>query len=328
LTPIDHCLWAVSELAPGATWQNLFRRVEEGYRRWFLLEGDAARPSYRQCVRALQSHMPELIPTYEALVDLAGGGDSTARLISLYKPAPYLAGCSQAVWTRGDEFLIRNYDYSPDLWDGVLLHSAWHGGPVVAMLDSLWGALDGINQAGLAVSLAFGGRRVVGDGFGMPLILRYVLETCETVRQAKAVLARVPTHMAYNVTVLDAKGDYATAFLAPDRAPLITGHRLATNHQGSIDWAAYATATGTLDREEVLRQRIDHPSEHPQRFLHRFLEPPLYSTRFPQGWGTLYTAVYRPNGGAADYHWPGTTLRQSVTHFEEATVRIVFPMEG
>ena len=27
-------------------------------------------------------------------------------------------------------------------------------------------------DAGLAVSLTFGGRRVVGDGFGVPLILR------------------------------------------------------------------------------------------------------------------------------------------------------------
>ncbi len=74
--------------------------------------------------------------------------------------------------------LVRNYDYHPALWDGVLLSSSWTGRRVIAMLDSLWGVLDGINEDGLAVSLAFGGRQVVGEGFGMPLILRYVLETC------------------------------------------------------------------------------------------------------------------------------------------------------
>jgi predicted choloylglycine hydrolase len=48
---------------------------------------------------------------------------------------------------------------------------------VIAMGDGLWGVLDGINEDGLAVSLTFGGRRVLGDGFGIPLIMRYVMET-------------------------------------------------------------------------------------------------------------------------------------------------------
>ena len=83
--------------------------------------------------------------------------------------------------------------------------------------DGLWGLVDGMNDAGLAISLTFGGRRVVGDGFGVPLILRYVLQTCETAEEAGEVLARVPTHMSYNVTVLDAKRNYLTAMMAPDR---------------------------------------------------------------------------------------------------------------
>ena len=58
--------------------------------------------------------------------------------------------------------------------------------------DGLWGLVDGMNDAGLAVSLTFGGRRVVGDGFGVPLILRYVLQTCATADEAGEVLARVP----------------------------------------------------------------------------------------------------------------------------------------
>ena len=34
------------------------------------------------------------------------------------------------------------------------------------MLDCLWGLLDGVNDAGLALSLTFGGRPQVGAGFG------------------------------------------------------------------------------------------------------------------------------------------------------------------
>jgi predicted choloylglycine hydrolase len=66
------------------------------------------------------------------------------------------------------------------------------------MSDCVWGALDGMNAAGLAVSLNFGGRRVEGPGFGVILIVRYILETCRNAVEALAVLRRVPVHLSYN----------------------------------------------------------------------------------------------------------------------------------
>ena len=55
----------------------------------------------------------------------------------------------------------------------------------------------------------------VGDGFGVPIVLRYVLEICETAEEAAKVLARVPIHMAYNVTALDRLGHRVTVHLSP-----------------------------------------------------------------------------------------------------------------
>src|SRR3954471_4379729 len=66
-------------------------------REWFLRDGDAARPSYVAAQRALHSHVPELVPVWERVVELAGGGDLAARMLSLYDPPPLMAGCSQAV---------------------------------------------------------------------------------------------------------------------------------------------------------------------------------------------------------------------------------------
>lgn len=318
-------LQALREPLPGRKWQAFYRAAEPAYRSWFLREGDRARPTYGAGLRALRRHMPELVSTYERLVDLAGGGDVAARMLSLYRPTPYLTGCSQAVWARDETFLVRNYDYAPRLWDGLLLWSSWTGPGVIGMVDSLWGVLDGINEAGLAVSLAFGGRRVVGDGFGMPLILRYVLETCESADDAARQLERIPTHMAYNVTVLDRSADFRTAFLAPDRPPLVTRHRLATNHQGAVDWPAYASATGTLDRERMLIRHSTLPDEEPDRFVARFLEPPLYARSFAQGWGTLYTALYRPDGRSLELRWPGVRTAWSMDAFEERTIKVEFP---
>ena len=268
--------------------------------------------------------MPELVPVYEQLVDLAGGGDFAARLLSLWRPTPYLTGCSQAVWGTTPSLLVRNYDYHPALWDGVLLSSAWTGRRVVAMLDSLWGVLDGINEDGLAVSLAFGGRPVVGEGFGMPLILRYVLETCRDVKSAVAALVRIPSHMSYNVTLLDARGGHRTVFVAPDRPPAVTHRRLATNHQRVVEWEAFADATASVDRERYLRARLDDPAEGAHRFVQRFLEPPLHQQRFHHGWGTLYTAVYEPRTTSVALHWAGASLHQSIGHFDEAAVALSF----
>ncbi len=315
---------SISEPQLGDKWRRLFERMWPAYRQWFLREGDEARPKYLTCERALKEHMPELLPTYERLLELAGGGDQAARFLSLYKPTPYMTGCSQAVWTRDEPLLIRNYDYSARLWEAVLLHTAWNGRQVIAMSDCLWGALDGMNEDGLVVSLAFGGRKVVGDGFGIPLILRYILEFCDTTAQATAVLVRVPSHMAYNVTVLDRTGAYSTVFVSPDRDAILSHRPLATNHQDAVEWAEHAHATSTLDRAHFLSRRLRDEAETRERFTSLFLEPPLYQTKHNAGWGTLYTAIYEPTAGKLTCRWPGYDLELGLSSFVEQTLAVRF----
>lgn len=176
----------------------------------------------------------------------------------------------------------------------------------------------------LAVSLSFGGRKAVGDGFGIPIILRYILDICETTAEAEKVLARVPSHMSYKITLLDAEGRHRTVFVAPDRAPVITNKHLATNHQERVEWHEHAIVTGSVDRAHFLALRLDDPLETGDRFVSRFLEPPLYSTRFDHGWGTLYTAVYGPINRTAIYRWPSFQLRQSFSSFSEKTLKIQY----
>ena len=90
------------------------------YREWFLRR-EEARASYATSARMLRAHMPELMPAYERVVELAGGGDLAARMLSLYKPPPYLAACSQGAWVReGGPVLARNYDYAPGRFEGSI----------------------------------------------------------------------------------------------------------------------------------------------------------------------------------------------------------------
>ena len=77
------------------------------------------------------STCPSLLPTWERLVELVGGGDLEARFLSLYNPPAFVAGCTQALWTHRTPALVRNYDYAPSQFDGThpaqraQRHRAW-----------------------------------------------------------------------------------------------------------------------------------------------------------------------------------------------------------
>jgi predicted choloylglycine hydrolase len=316
---------AVAEDAPGPKWAGLFAQYWPDYRRWWLREGPEARPTYLEGRRALKKYMPELVPLYGELCELAGGGDQEARFLSFYCPPPYLSGCSQAIWPGEEPMLVRNYDYSPLAFDALTLATAWQGRRVLGTSDGLWGLVDGVNDAGLAVSLTFGGRHVVGDGFGVPLILRYVLQTCETAEEAGEVLARVPSHMSYNVTAVDARRHFVTAYMAPDRPTVLRHIGVATNHQERVEWASHARFTATVERERFLLQRLTLHVDPPEKFIGAFLKPPLYSVAYDAGFGTLYTAVYHPQRFAMELRWPGRTWPLSGADFREGSQRIAYP---
>jgi predicted choloylglycine hydrolase len=334
LDPVDLTFRAIAEPEPGARFRARFAAVWPHYRAWFLRDGDAARPSYAVARRMLREHMPELVPAWQRMVELAGGGDVAARMLALYDPPPLVSGCSQLVLGEESPVLVRNYDFDPARFEGVISRTALGGRGVIGMSDCLWGLLDGINEDGLAVSLAFGGRRAAGAGFGIPLVLRYVLETCATVGQALRTLARVPVQGAYNVTLLDRGGEAATAYVAADRPLVVAPVPAAANHGAAVEWPEHARATRTVERERRLHELIGVLANDA---IGEFLEPPLYSTAYADGFGTLYTAVHRPADGAVEYVWPAAARpgaagrivwRQSFAAFEEGSRTVALASEA
>jgi predicted choloylglycine hydrolase len=132
-------------------------------------------------------------------------------------------------------------------------------------------------------------------------VIRYVLEVCGTVGEAVRVLRRVPVHMSYNVTALDRAGRRATVYVAPDRPARVTNQPVATNHQGEVEWAPHAAAVRSVERLEHLEELLADHSDVPG-VVAACLRSPLYARRFHEGFGTLYTAEYRPTEGIARYH--------------------------
>jgi predicted choloylglycine hydrolase len=304
--PVTVVFRSISEAAPGAKWQRIFRHGWPGWSDWLGDRAGDDAAELRRAERALRRHMPEFVPVWERLVELAGGGPRAARFLTFWSPPRYLLNCAQAVVVGGDgPVLVRNYDLDPALNEGRLFSSAWQGRGVIGMVEGLAGLADGMNDAGLAVSLAFGGRPNVGRGFGVPLILRYLLQVCADVPDAVEALRGLPCHMSYNLTLLDRQGQHATVLLAPDRPPIVTPATSVTNHQLGVEWPRHGRLSRTVERAAFLAGELDRGQLDGDGLLRLFLAPPLHSRGYGSGFGTVYTAAYRPAAGRIQLAWPG-----------------------
>ncbi|WP_191602692.1 C45 family autoproteolytic acyltransferase/hydolase [Marinomonas algicola] len=309
----------INEAYPGEKFRNLFGKNWPAYRAWYLDEGEAIRPSYLDCIQAFKHHMPELYPLYRDIVKLVDGDDLQARFLTLYCPPPFFSGCSQLTSNTQTPILIRNYDFPPILCEGVVSCSQWLGKKVVAMADCVWGALDGMNESGLAVSIAYGGRLVKGEGFGVTIVIRYILETCATVEEAIAVFQRIPIHLDYNIALIDASGHQVTVYIAPDREVVVTQEQASTNHQDPIvpGQALFLADTGI--RLDALNHLVLMDRDPTQDISSRFLYPPLYRPHANHNSGTLYTAVYYPSQGQIRYLWPTAQININFMDLSAAT---------
>ncbi len=304
------------------TLPEVFREYWPGYRRWMQR---ALRQKPRHGVEQLRRHMPELVPIFESLCARLEGGDDVARFLTLYDPPPMVRACAQLVLDLGSgPRMIRTYDHHPALFDAIVLHADWGKVKTLALADCIWGALDGINEHGCAVALAFGGRNVIGPGFAAPIIVRYLLQTCRAVAEVCETLARLPVYMPYTFVAVDANGAFTTAFLSPDRPATFVQQQASTNHQQKIEWSAYARYTQSALRLSKLEALIGN-SPNQQQVEAAFVRPPLWRYDYKRGSGTLYVVEYSPVDREIRLIWPGREEKFKMAGFRERTFTIDLP---
>ena len=88
-----------------------------------------------------------------------------------------------------------------------------------------------------------------------------------------------------------------------------------------MEWAPYVAAIRSVERRQHLEDLLAAGSSA-EAVVAACLHPPLYATRFHEGFGTLYTAEYRPAEGRARYHWPNVTWEHSLDKLGQDSVRI------
>ena len=328
-TQMDFTFRAFSENKAGSLWQQEFKSRWPAYHQWFLRYGERDRPSYFESHQALKTYMPEFLPVYETMIELAGDGDHASRFLSNYCPPPLFRGCSQAVYLKDEPVIVRNYDYSPYVFDGLLMRSHFDKVPVIAMIDCMSGVLDGMNQHGLAVSMSFGGVEAFGEGFGITILLRYILEYASNVREAVELVKDIPVHGTYNVTLLDKQSNFTTLMFAPGEVTREVPIAVATNHQKLGNWPLYEKKVKTAARYDYLCETVQSGVDTADSFALKFLQPPLYHNQFARGFGTLYTAAYYPGRGECRYIWPEHEWRFNFETFQDTKYRIsYFDPEG
>jgi len=315
---------AYREATPGPRWRGLWDATRSAYRAWYLSEGEAARPSLAECREAMETHMPEMVPTWERLVALADDDDVAARLLSMWRMPIFAAGCSQVALPGEDPLLIRNYDYDPNLFEGVIASTNYSGErAVLGTSDILWGLVDGMNDAGLSISLTYGGRKGGDAGFGIPLVIRYLLETCTTVDQACERLRGLPVAQAYNLAMIDTTGAHATVFVAPGEEPEVSELQVSTNHRlDTVEHPEIANPIGSLERQERLSRQLSDGEPSQDALQGWFTDAPVHNDRYSQGFGTLYTVTYRPAHGEATYVWGDQILTRTFED-EDTTMSVV-----
>ena len=86
---------------------------------------------------------------------------------------------------------------------------------------------------------------------------------------------------------------------------------MATNHRDTVpDDPEHASSLSSVERQDTLFTLLERRPD-PEAVIAAFLTEPLYTTEYARGFGTMYTAAYRPDLGFVDYVWPGSRWRRT-----------------
>jgi predicted choloylglycine hydrolase len=175
-----------------------------------------------------------------------------------------------------------------------------------------------MNEHGLCASLSYGGSDDTGKGFGVSLVLKYVLDFCKTTREAIEIFKRVPVSMAYNITLIDSINHVVTLELSPFEDPIVLARPFAVNQQGDFDLNNYAMFSNSQERQQTIKELLFDPLVSIESFVTAFSYSPLFSTDYDKNFGTLYTGIFNPFLRACEFRLPdGTIIYQSFENFIE-----------
>ncbi|HLR51670.1 MAG TPA: C45 family peptidase [Candidatus Avamphibacillus sp.] len=240
---------------------------------------------------------PHLLEEIDGLAEGLGiSHRKAAALFSGYDmPKAEALGCS-AMMTK--KYYVRNYDFSPDLYDGLfsLIQPDTSFATAGYNLQIL-GRHDGVNQEGLVAGLHFVSNHGYKKGLSAWTAVRIVLDSCATTSEAVNLLKEIPHAACYNFSLGDKNGDMAVVEASPDKVIVRRGvsalscvnhfqsEQLKNKNRSSIEHS--------VKRHHYLEKLKDEEHSYVEIFENfKSIYSPLFFTDYDDLFGTLHTFSY------------------------------------
>ena len=204
------------------------------------------------------------------------------------------SGCSILT---GEDFMVRNYDSSPEGYEGrFALYQPTDGGfATIGPTMQITGRTDGLNEKGLSMGYNFINRRNSEDGFICNMVGRLILENCANVDDAIELLKELPHRRSFSYVLLDRSGKSVVVETSP-RAIAVRESRVSTNHFELLtEENRYQTDDSRRREQTMLAQRQSLTDAYSAFRLLNDLEKGVFSTKYSTASGTLHTASYFPH---------------------------------
>lgn len=262
-----------------------------------FLENLTANSNPEKAKELLKTFSPNLL---EELGGLAQGlemeFDTIIRFYSGYDVTFPSMGCTTFI---NEDYYVRNYDFSPEIYDARLVFSNPIGGYAsVGFSQQVIGRIDGMNEKGLVVGLHFVNDEQKGEGFLATTIVRVLLEQCGCIEEAIDLLSTIPHGFCYNYSIADASGKGVIVESAPEKQCVHFGSPLiCTNHFQSKDLQEknMKEIQRSIKRKEYVSNLMAEELSPMSAYQHfNDTNSPLFFKSYQEYFGTLHTVVYSP----------------------------------
>lgn len=263
-----------------------------------MLSSLNSHPNVQKGEQLLKQFSPNLLEEIEGLGKALGVEREMSLRFSGYDVIFPKMGCTTLV-TNGA--YIRNYDFSPMLYDARLVFTKpTDGYATVGFSQQILGRLDGMNEKGLVVGLHFVNNEERAEGFFATTIVRMVLEQCADVDEAIELITNIPHGYCYNYSITDRSGKGIIVEAAPNKQIISENDPLiCTNHFISESLLSKnrndLQLQGSIARKnyiESLLENNDKTINYYKAFNNE--DSPLFSSYYDQFFGTLHTVIYDP----------------------------------
>lgn len=219
--------------------------------------------------------------------------DEVLRDFGNYRVNVKPSGCSILT---GSDFMVRNYDYNPQTYDGrySFFQPTDQGFAMIGPTSRVTGRMDGMNEKGLVMGYNFMQRRKPGDGFICYMIGRIILETCATVDDAITLLKEIPHRGSFSYIVMDPNEETYVIEATP-RSVEVSKSNTCTNHFEILKHENRNHLDDSVRRKQLLETDNNQAINAYEAFrLLNDSDKGVFSNLYKSWAGTIHTTAYFP----------------------------------